>query len=88
MAHHTYSCSLDNILPLAIPPVCTDGEPRLVGGLNEIEGTVEICYNQTYWTVCDDHWDEMDSSIVCRQLGYNAEGKINIDLHVIGLRPL
>ena len=49
-----------------------------MGGLNETEGTVEVCYNGAYWTVCDDRWDELDASVVCRQLGYNSEG-INIE---------
>ena len=35
---------------------------------------MELCINGVWGTVCDRRWDNNDARIVCRQLGYNAEG--------------
>ena len=49
---------------------CEDGNILLVNGSTSQEGRVEVCYNNTYWTVCDDFWDELDAKVVCAKLGY------------------
>ena len=41
---------------------------------NLTEGTVLVCYNNTYGTVCDDFWDELEARVVCQKLGYSGNG--------------
>lgn len=53
---------------------CQNGAVRLVGSSDPLQGRVEVCVNQTWGTICEDFWDTNDTSVVCKQLGFAAEG--------------
>ena len=52
---------------------CEDGNVVLINGttpsVGQNEGRVEICFNNTYGTVCDDFWNEQAASVACRSIG-------------------
>ena len=55
---------------------CENGTLRLIGGTKPAEGRVELCQNNTWRTVCDDNWDDVDAGVVCYELEYAREGKL------------
>ena len=60
--------------------VCHDGDVRLVNGSQRHEGRIEICFNETWGTICNwissYSWNHSQADVVCKQLGYSQAGKI------------
>ena len=59
--------------------MCNDGDLRLIGGSNNTEGRVEVCYNEAWGTICDNGFDNIDASVICGQLGFSRRSEFNID---------
>ena len=55
---------------------CKHGSIRLAGSSDPLRGRVEVCVNGTWGSVCNDYWHNNDARVVCRQLGFPAEGII------------
>ena len=47
---------------------------RLVGGREDTEGTVEICYYNIWGLVAVHGWDDNDAAVVCNELGFTSGG--------------
>ena len=56
--------------------ICDDGEIRLAGASEASRGRVEVCFDGSWGTVCDDNWTDKHASVVCQQLGYSAYGTV------------
>ncbi|XP_019851371.1 PREDICTED: scavenger receptor cysteine-rich domain superfamily protein-like isoform X2 [Amphimedon queenslandica] len=68
------SCSHANDVSIVCPAnsSCTSGSVRLTDGLIPTEGTVEVCNDGAWTSVCDSNWGYQEAFVVCRQLGLPA----------------
>lgn len=56
--------------------MCVEFSSRLVGGLDDTSGRVEVCVLETWRTVCDNSWGPEDASVVCKQLGFSRHSML------------
>ena len=56
------------------PVNCKTGDIHLVGGTEDYEGRLEICINQVWGTICSRNWDNTETKVTCRQLGFQELG--------------
>ena len=51
------------------------GAVRLLSGSKPSVGRVEFCNGVHWGRVCADGWDANDAAVVCKELGYTADGE-------------
>nr|XP_014343911.1 PREDICTED: scavenger receptor cysteine-rich type 1 protein M130-like [Latimeria chalumnae] len=54
---------------------------RLAGGESRCSGRVEVWFNASWGTVCDDSWDIRDAHVVCKQLNCGAAASALSEAH-------
>ena len=60
-------------------PLIAEGAARLVGGMNALEGRVEVYVDGLWGTVCDDRFGIEEALVVCRQLGHSGAQEVRGD---------
>ena len=50
---------------------CDHGDIRLVGGSNNLQGRVDVCFEGVWGQMCGLRWDDREAQVVCRQLNLN-----------------
>ncbi|XP_060582023.1 deleted in malignant brain tumors 1 protein-like, partial [Ruditapes philippinarum] len=63
----THNCSHKDDVGVSCSP-----EVRLVNGLNQYEGRLEVWHNRSWGTVCDDEFDALSATVVCKMLNYQS----------------
>ena len=48
---------------------------RLIGGKTEYEGTLLLCINNAWGTICQNNgWNNVEAQVACNNLGYRSGG--------------
>ena len=56
---------------------CSDGQIQLVGGSNDAEGTIEICFGSLWGAISATTWTNANTQVTCRQLGFAGNHMCN-----------
>lgn len=51
------------------------GTVQLLSGYTPSIGSVMICNGSHWGAICPNDWDDNAATVVCRELGYTADGK-------------
>ena len=61
---------------------CSNGDLRLVGGLVDSEGIVEMCQDGAWNSLCSSNWGNKETVMVCKQLQLPTDGKTDRFYHL------
>lgn len=64
---------------------CSHGELRFLNGSNGTEGTIEVCLNGVWGTVCDNYWSTNDAKVACKSLGLSDKCEYQEEIDLITL---
>lgn len=64
------------------PGTCTDGQLRLIDGLIDQEGRLEVCVGGVWGGVCGAQFGASDAYIACKDLGYLGPSMCACAMHV------
>ena len=53
-----------------------------MGGANVTLGRVEVCINNAWGTVCNNHYGTREATVICRQLGFDASSEYKMFMPV------
>ena len=67
------------LLYICSAAACLDGDIRLMDGPSEVEGRVEVCFGNQWFSICDSGFDNRDASVACRQLGYSRYRELRVE---------
>ena len=75
----TLTSSFQFLVNYTSESVTVEPSVRLVGGKSDASGRLEIQLNpeSAYSPVCVHYWDEDDTKVVCKELGYRSEVTVN-----------
>ena len=61
---------------------------RLAGGTSSREGRLEVYYNGTWGTVCDEGFTNSTATVVCYVLGFGYVGQVTCNHYGVGSGPI